>query len=158
MAYGMLLFAVYHVQFPLVVLHTLLCYIHWCICIGLTTCCVGQLTKGSVMRELDLSMESRMVWSWMSYSLSISCSSVIDFDTFTLCIYNIDYMSLSDSLQRVRRCIITMRNGLWYALECLTYLMSISWWSVIDCDTFTDVYALEWLLVVVKLLTKDLPL
>ena len=46
----------------------------------------------------------------MSYSLSISCSSVIDFDTFTLCMHSIDYMSLSDSLQRNSRGIITMRE------------------------------------------------
>ena len=34
----------------------------------------------------------------------ISCSSVNDCDTFTLCMHRKDYMSLSDSLQRVRRC------------------------------------------------------
>jgi hypothetical protein len=34
----------------------------------------------------------------------ISCSSVNDCDTFTLCMHRKDYMSLLDSLQRVRRC------------------------------------------------------
>jgi hypothetical protein len=52
-------------------------------------------------------------------------------------------MSLLDSLQRVLRCSSAMReldllrNSLWYDLECLTNLLSISCSSVNDCDTFT---------------------
>ena len=50
-------------------------------------------------------------------------------------------MSLSDSLQRVRRCSSVTReldlgkNGLWYDRECLICYLSCS--SVNDCDTFT---------------------
>jgi hypothetical protein len=62
----------------------------------------------SAMRGLDLIKELFMVWSWMSYLLSISCSSVIDCDTFTLCMYTSDYLSLFDSLQRVLRCCSAM--------------------------------------------------
>ena len=73
--------------------------------------------------------------------MSISYSSVIDYDAFTLCIYNIDYISLSGSLHKVRRCSSAIRELIlgkeWLHLECLTYLLSISCSSVIDFDTFT---------------------
>ena len=73
--------------------------------------------------------------------MSISYSSMIDYDAFTLCVYNIDYISLSGSLHKVRRCSSAIREFIlgkeWYDLECLTYLLSISCSSVIDCDTFT---------------------
>jgi hypothetical protein len=80
----------------------------------------------------------------------ISCSSVNDCDTFTLCMHRKDCMSLLDSLQRVRYClscpiifdllnslICIHRNdyGLWFDLECLICCKSCS--SVNDCDTFT---------------------
>jgi hypothetical protein len=102
------------------------------------------------MRELDLSMELGLTMgSWFdleSLICCISCSSVIDCYIFTLCMHRSEYLSLSDSLQRIRRCSSKM-NELDLGKEWLmvySYLLSISCIScpvAIGCVTCTDVYA-----------------
>ena len=62
---------------------------------------------------------------------------------FTLCMHRSDYLSLSDSLQRIRRCSSKM-NELDLGKEWLmvySYLLSISCPVAIGCVTCTDVYA-----------------
>jgi hypothetical protein len=90
-----------------------LCYMHWCVCMHIRDSLslwnsLQRISRcSSTIKEWDWGQEWLMV-CFKSLTYCLSCWSVNDCVTCYLYMHRSDYMSLSDSLQRVLCFICTM--------------------------------------------------
>ena len=101
-----------------------------CICIVRLTVVVGQLTKGSPLQKHCEEKAYGMLLSILFSVYHVKCDR--NMSHALMCMHRNDYMSLSDSFQRVRLCRSIVKERL---MVCLIFCLSFSSVNENDCDT-----------------------